>query len=229
MARWTMRSIVAVILTLLVSSSSWAKDVYADQIWFRGSPNSTFQHWQFTTPDQFNVVPETYMNPYGTPQADINGVGAEWSDAWPAPPILEPDGDVPGWHMPQGGTVFYLLHNNPLPNAKKIIIAQVTSSKEPLSVSLDLPVGFSYSMFDTGLPPVEWGLPAPFDGSWCTYVYGFEVVGNPESECIRIDYPPCTTLDQTILDTVCIPEPSALVLLAGGLMALLAYHWRKQR
>ena len=218
----TMRAAVATLAVLLVSSPTWAKDVYGDQISFRGDAGSTYEAWQFTTQEQSGIVPESYMNPYGTPLANILGSGVEWRNDWPAPPGLDPGGDVPGWHMPLGGTVVHLLHNNPLPNAQKIIIAQVTSSKTPLSVTLELPEGFSYSMFDPGFPTVEWGTPAPFDGSWSTYVYGFQIVGNPEWESIWINYPPCTTLDQAVIDSICVvPEPASLALLALGLVLSL--------
>jgi hypothetical protein len=221
-----MAAAAVTLAVLLVSSQTWAKDVYGNQISFRGDAGSTYQAWQFTSPQQSGIVPEDYMNPYGTPLADVLGSGAEWRDDWPVPPGLEPGGDVPGWHMPLGGTVIHLLHNDPRPNAQKIIIAQVTSSKEPSSVALELPPGFSYSMFDPGFPTVEWGTPAPFDGSWSTYVYGFQIVGNPEWESIQIDYPPCTTLDQTILDSICVPEPATTALLAAGLGTLLARRRR---
>ena len=191
-------------------------DYYGSQIGFRGEVNSTVQHWWFSTDARTDIVADSYMNPYGTPMANVP-VDAEWADDWPArvPPGTEP-GEVPGWHMPHGGTTIYLLHNNPMPNAQKIIIAQVTASKEPLSVTLELPPDFTYKTFDTGFPTVQWVCPAPFDGSWTTSVYGFQVDGNPEWESIQVHHPPCTTLDQTVIDTICIPEPSSLMMFGCG-------------
>ncbi len=197
MARSAFLSVIVAAIVFSASSPAWAMDVYGDQIWFRGLERSTVQHWQFTTSTNADIVPETYKNPYGTPLANMTGADWEWDDDWPAPPGLEPGDGVPGWHSPVGGTTIYMLHNDPQPNAQKILIAQVTASKEPLSVSLELPEGFSYSMFDTGFATVEWGLPAPFDGFWRTYVYGFNIVGNPEWECVQIDHPPCSTLDRS--------------------------------
>jgi len=216
----------AVLLTVvaLAASPARAKDVYADQIWFRGDPNSTYQAWSYTTPVPVGIPPESFVNPYPPPPScDLIADGAEWRPDWEAPPMLDDDPTlpgVPGWHMPNGGTTIYLLHNDPTPRATKVIIMQVTSSKAPLDVQLQLPGGITYKAIDVGLPTVAWGLPAPFDGEWATYVYAFDTSLNPEWESIQLWFPPCTTLDQTIIDTVCIPEPATLGLLAVGLAAL---------
>ncbi len=228
MKHWKIRCGVVVAAALAAAAPAGAMDYYGSQIDFRGEMNSTVQHWTFSTNVQANIVPESYMNPYGTPLANVVADGAEWNDDWPAPTGLDPGGYVPGWHMPLGGTTIYLLHNNPMPNAQKIIIAQITASKEPDSVALELPPGFTYKTFDTGFPTVEWGLPAPFDGSWATYVYGFQVNGNPEWESFQVHHPPCTTLDQIVIDTICIPEPSSMMLLASLGVILAAFAWKKR-
>lgn len=211
-----------VLLLALAAAPAQAEDVYGPDILFRGDANTTFQHWEFTTDQMTDIEPENYVNPYGTPTADIIGDNVEWADDWDAPPELNPPEDpFPGFHFPEGGTGIFLLFNDPEPRPKKVIIVQATASKEPLSVSLDLPPGITYQSVDVGLPTYVWGLPAPFDGEWATYVYAFDTSVNPEWESIVIEFEPCSTLDQVVVDSICIPEPATMGLLCLGLVALV--------
>jgi len=192
--------------------------------WDRTAPYSTYQHWEFTNPD--NALPEEFHNPFGEPYAVPAEGEWQWSDEWPCPPGIE---DIPGagvcsgWHCSdQGGGKFVIrIPNQPEPNLYKRIFLQITSSKAPSGISVTGQGGaggYTSGTFSTGRPHYQEGPPPPpFPGSsWYTYNYGLTVQPNPEYEEITIEVPYCTVIDQIVVDTECIPEPATMALLVLG-------------
>ena len=81
---------------------------------------------------------------------------------------------------------------------------------------------YTSGTFSTGRPHIQWIEPAaPFGGVWYTYNYGLTIEPNPTSEMITITVPYCTVIDQIVVDTICIPEPASMALLALGSVFLL--------
>jgi hypothetical protein len=63
------------------------------------------------------------------------------------------------------------------------------------------------------------GEPAPAGANWWHSTYNLRIYPNPDFEILRIDG--TVMVDQIVIDTICIPEPAALILLAfGGLLLL---------
>ena len=66
-------SILSLLLILTIAGLAEARDVWngpPDGTWRRGDPGSTYEHWDFNTPDNPSV-PEDFNNPYGVPTADV--------------------------------------------------------------------------------------------------------------------------------------------------------------
>jgi predicted transporter len=52
---------------------------------------------------------------------------------------------------------------------------------------------------------------------------------NPYFEIFDLEIPANSSVDQVVVDTISIPEPSTLMLAALGLLNLLGFHRRRQR
>lgn len=220
-------SIALCVVALCGAGIAQAVDVWGgppDDTWNRGDEGSTYQHWDFNTSD-LPSVPEMLDNPYGTPVAELTS-DWEYGEQWPAPEDIDPDGTVDGWHSinPDGSFMRLIIPNNPVENEVKYIFLQITVSKgvqvSAEGINLDGTVGTT-AIWDTGRPQIQHPGPAPFDGSWYTYNFGFEIRPNPAYEIIDIYVPFCGVVDQIVVDTICTPEPTAIIpLTLAGLIGL---------
>ncbi len=207
-----MRKLILIVIMMAISVvPGFAKDygLPGTAPWNRGDAASTYQHWEFST--DTGITPETYVNPYGEPTFEFE-VPTNWG--W-TPATPGPDGpDVTAWtNTSTGGTGTIILHvpNNPDDNLIKFIYLQITSTKAPSSAT---PVGGgSGGPYTGGTWPT--GVPAWQEANgWYTYNYGLTIEPNPEFEDIAIEVPWGTSVDQIVVDTICItPEPATMTLL----------------
>jgi hypothetical protein len=195
----------------LTASSLLAED-RTDPPWDSTLPNQTSQSWDYTADPLDPVV--IFSNPYGEPSID-------WGNAAPQ--------SVPGWdgtdigtmHIGEGdGDLWIWIPNNEDDNLYKMIFWQVTSDKSPTPTG-DWPETSPPGTGGPGVPP-QVGL----GGDW--YVYnGVNVIQpNPEGEWLHFSLAYSTNVAEIVIDTVCMPEPATLGLLAAG--AGLAFLRRRR-
>ncbi len=105
---------LAVMLTFVVVAvgSAWADDLYPPA--WRGQPGSTFQQWEFSTPNP-TPLPDLMLNPYGTPSLHAYpGTSQNWVDQW--------GGRQGMW--PLSGTIEVTIPNSTVANPYKDIRVQ---------------------------------------------------------------------------------------------------------
>jgi len=207
-----MRKILLTIALLALAGGAGAVDYWGgppEGTWMRGEALSTWTHLYFSNPADPNILSES-DNPNCPPWVSLEG-DWEWGE-WDAPPELDPNGYVDGWHcfFPDGGVVRISICNFPDPQFVKYIFIQITSSKAPSDVSVSgsgAAGPYVTGSWPTGKPHIQWPGAAPYGGVWYTYNYGRYIMPNPESEDIIITVPYCTVIDQVVIDTICTDNP----------------------
>ena len=176
----------------------------------KGLAPTTYQRWEFTT-DANPSVPDEFANSFGDPDATMHNVSISFpmETYWMNTDLLSGRQGI--WRINGESGSYISLHvpNNPVLNEEKLIWLQVTYSDgighqpvletEPPSVSielvrsLDLQDGFFHDTFLITIAP------------------------NPLEETINIFPRYCNIyVDEVVIDTICIPEPATMMLLAGG-------------
>lgn len=173
---------------------------------WRGQPGSTWAEWEFMNPDP-NPLPDAGFNPYGMPQTQIYpGIGQQW---W-----SELNGRQGVW--PLSGEMWITVPNRPEPLPYKDIYIQLTwepqvPGNRPL-VDVTAPQAVSGTLLQE----------IPLGGLWMHSIYTMRLYPNPASETILITGG--VDMDQLVIDTICVPEPATVGLLA--LVALVAFRRR---
>jgi hypothetical protein len=179
--------------------------------WTRGSANTTYQSWSFSTSASPLGPDLGVFNPYGTPAATITG--GSWLSIY--------DNRFGLWNLDSSSSMDFRIPNTPAdPTRQKNVWTQITwqdNGATPV-VTVD---GYA-SLLVTN---VQVGT-----GSWFDSVYETTLPYNPAAEDVIISAAGGTIhVDQVVIDTICIPEPSSLALLAMGVISLLPYASRKRR
>ena len=197
-----MKHHVAVILicSLAVAGSALADDLNPPP-WQRGMDGTTWAAWEFSTPDP-KPMPDAGYLPYGPPDTTVwTGVGQQWWDSW--------EGRQGVW--PLSGAMEMLLFNRPEPLPYKDIQIQITwmpqvPRAEP--VVTELMWGGTGELIDE----------IPLSSDWTHSTYMIHLEPNPDMETVWIEG--SIMVDEVVIDTICIPEPMTLSLLALGALAL---------
>ena len=199
-------ALMTVALAMMVAAPALAEDIYPPD--WRGDERSTYQRWEFND-DNPIPLPDEVMNPFGMPQMVVTPY-APWMPEF-GDPISRPG----VW--PLSGMIEVEVPNNQ-PDEYKLIRVQVTwaeqqegSGIEPI-ITVAIPVQGEVQEADRLTTCV--GYP------WQHTVVDFFVIPNPEWETISIFGE--VNVDEVVIDTICIPEPGTMLLLAvGGVSALL--------
>lgn len=171
---------------------------------WRGHERSTYQYWDFSTDNQ-TPEPEDYKGAFQPLPAEVYPSSGSWNDE------LEGHTGV----FPLSGDIYVPVYNFSEPLNEKIIWIQLTwLSKgwtplvEAKADSLDI---------QTVIP--EWTTGFLIDeqvlnDGWTHSTFKVILRPNPSQELIHIYG--SIYIDDLVVDTLCIPEPATLVLMAMG-------------
>ena len=197
--------IVCVAVLLVSGATAFAEDLLPP-VW-RGLDGTTLQMWEFDTPD-WELVPPNNVdgNPYGDPLLQVDTL-LDW--------IPDDQERIGIWPL---GELNIYLPNNLVPNDEKLMRIQLTWKPGDNNPSLFVPsmpaiavVPFS----DITMTVVE---SIPLGNDWETMVLDVVIRPNPPAEWITVEGD--ILVDELVIDTYCIPEPAAVILLAIGGLAL---------
>ena len=168
---------------------------------WRGQDGTTWAVWEFSTDDP-NPPFDQGSNPYGeTSLTAAPANGQVWEDVY--------DGAQGVW--PLSGTITVEIDNRPEPLPEKWILIELIWQPE---------VGGAFSVLeqDSGIQGTL-VLDETINDTWRRSVYEIILPLNPPHETILITG---IRVDRLSIDTICIPEPATLCLLAvGASLALL--------
>ncbi len=190
--------------------------------WQRGDAGSTWQEWTF---DQGAdpAIADLFYNPYGTPEASFTGTDGSvvfgWNDmilgrqgVWTGDPVF----------------VELLIPNSPEANPVKTIWFEMDyRAVSMLNPTVLVGEGFEVEQiyYDSGLRRDEYG---QVIDDWRTMVVGWTVYPNPSQEIISFALAGTGGfVDRVSVDTVCVPEPTSLIL--GGMGVWLIGFWKRTR
>lgn len=206
------RLLVAGVCLVCAVGGAWADDLNPPP--WRGMPGTTFQQWEFLTPNPM-PLPDLVINPYGQDEAQVwPGTGQQWWDIW--------GGQQGVW--PLSGAMEFYIPNQPITNDYKDVWIQITWAKQAFvsePVLSSTPGGAVSLLSQVDIGPT--GEPPPAGANWWHSTYLIHIEPNPNFETIRIDG--TIMVDEVVIDTICIPEPAGLGLLALGTLVL---GWRRR-
>ena len=198
-----MRKLVTISLCLLIGVSTALADDLNPPPWW-GGPGTTWQGWEFTTPDPGPIAPDFGDYLTSTQLTVTPGPGMEWID-------MDPSGRQGIW--PLSGQIDVVVDNWPELNPEKWIWVQITwrpqdPGEEPI---------FTDIFPEPGLPPELVDEIQLADG-WIHSTYEWKLDFNPTEEWITIGG--TIDVDELVVDTWCIPEPATIMLLGLGSLLL---------
>jgi hypothetical protein len=197
--------VVCVLAFASVASAAIEHDVVPT---WRDDANTTYQAWDFHndwSPAELAAVD----NEYGTPTAEIIGIDADtfWKQ--------DDKGHDGVWKLYGDSSLRLFIPNNPVPNEKKTILYQMTyfasdeSGAEP-----------EFFVFPEATSVTLLNKTQLDDAFYYHATWEITIEPNPNEEWISIVPRDCTIyIDEVIVDTIVVPEPATMCLLAvGGLL-----------
>jgi len=203
-----MRSSMTLLIGLMAVSGMFVAAAHADDLnpppW-RGLPGTTFGEWEFSTSNP-NPAPDVGVYPWGQPTTTVTpGFMQVWQPEW--------NGRQGVW--PLSGEIEVVIPNQPIPNPYKEIWVQLTWAEQVVDPPFDRPI-VSETRFNV---PATLVTETPLGGGWYHTTWKIRLEPNPDWEKVFITG--AVNVDQMVIDTICVPEPASMAMLAIGGLALL--------
>jgi len=196
-------SVCTTVVVLVLCSGVLADDLRSPG--WRGHNDSTFQLWNFSTPDPM-PLPDIVNNRFGHPMLRVTPfAGGEW--------IPDPG----AW--PLSGEIDVYIPNLPEIRPYKEIWIQLTWMSMDLDPDPFLPNVPIVSVIPFDYMQIERGDDIDLGSGWTHSLFMVSIWPNPIEEWITIKGD--ILVDQLVIDTICIPEPATVIILGiGGVLAL---------
>ena len=211
----------AICLTLAPTIASG--DDFAPPPWDRAHPNAITAEWEFSAPANPSApdgpLTDVFLKGSGTaPGGTFATISAESGFGWG---IGDDDG---AWFFPEFGDITFRVDNVVDIEPVKHIWMQVTHTPG-LGVAVDPLAGFNFGATGSLAGAVT---TIPFDATHT--IFAWNMFPNPPWEDFRLLVSGPGEVDQVVIDTISIPEPSTFVLCGIGLLSLgLAARRRHRR
>lgn len=185
---------------------------------WRDAADTTFQEATFS--QSWDVSWESVSNPYDQPEIWM------YSDSWQWDAEAHGRQGVVSWGSWQSGLSMD-IPNNEDPNLEKRIWVQITYYGAAPTIWEAVGIMTGGGIWN-GVPPLE-GLVDHGDG-WVTEARQMIIQPNPPLEFVGVRWEGAGMVDQIIVETICVPEPGTLALLAaaGAAGLLCMFRGRKR-
>jgi hypothetical protein len=162
-----------------------------------GQDATTLQAWEFDT-DNPTPPADVLYNPFGDPSLTVGG-GGIWFPNY--------GGQEGLWRITADDSIIITIPNNPIENEYKHIWLQVTFFEED---------GFDPMMLtEPAYDAMETVGSVDLGAGWWHRTYSIMIFPNPQSETLELYAPGCVmSFGEIVIDTICIPEPAGILLLA---------------
>jgi hypothetical protein len=189
---------------------------------WRGAPRSTYSHWEFLTPSS--------GFPDGLP-APVVGDGGGLPEMVPAGGIVWDPVFAGSWIGTTGGTMEFYIPNWIDNEPWKDIYVQITYQPNPQFPPPTLSNIVSFHPNGTGPVTFLGGSDILLDPLNNLYqrTEVWRLVPNPYWERFNINIFPDMVIDQVVIDTWSVPEPSSFALAGVGLALMGWRAWRRKR
>jgi hypothetical protein len=184
--------------------------------WLRDSEGATFQEWTF---DDGNFMPSPVESTFHNPYADQTNpvlLNVDTLHRW----FNDVDQMQGVWAL--SGEMDIVIPNNPQPNPCKQIQLYLVWKPEK---ETELPINPSPFLPDTPLVAVTpfeemmVSLNDVIEDGWHYSTYDITIWPNPDKEWFTVKGN--ILVDYVAIDTICVPEPATIIILAFGMLAAI--------
>ncbi|MEX2113103.1 MAG: PEP-CTERM sorting domain-containing protein [Pirellulales bacterium] len=203
---------------MLVPATAPADD-FAPPPWDRAHPNAVTAEWEFSAPAS-PIAPDGPLTNVGVKgSGTLSTTATIFASGWGAG-----DGDG-GWFFAPDfdGSIYFEVDNVVDLEPVKHMWVQVTHTPG-LALGIDPLFAENFSVFGSTPGSISMIPHGP-----TSTIFFWDIFPNPAAEVFTLHVFSTGEIDQIVVDTISIPEPSTLALAAFGLIGLAAWGWRRKR